>query len=80
MGKLMESTIEVFVRVAARLLERNLSVRDMFYQDIYTIKESQAIQMDEFADKAAGIIDPNKEIELLKLDSLIFRMNEQLLR
>ena len=76
----MESTIEVFVRVAARLLERNLSVRDMFYQDIYTIKESQAIQMDEFADKAAGIIDPNKEIELLKLDSLIFRMNEQLLR
>jgi len=79
-GKLIESTIEIFVRVASRLLERNLSLRDIFYQDICTIKESQAIQMDEFADKTAEIIDPNKEIELLKLDNLIFRMNEQLLR
>ena len=77
-GKVLDSAVEIFLRVGARMADRGQTGRDLFRNEILIIKEKQALQIEENQpiDEA---IDQEAEVELLKPEKLIERFNHLLL-
>ena len=77
-GKVLDSAVEIFLRVGARMADRGQTGRDTFRNEILIIKEKQALQIEDHqpVDEA---IDPEAEVELLKPEKLIERFNHLLL-
>lgn len=69
-GKVLDSAVEIFLRVGNRMAQRSFTVRDLFKNQIYIIKEKQSLQIDDNL-QADEALDPEEEVELLKPEYLI---------